>query len=432
MLLKKSGDFATTVSEQSNLILSFILITGVIQLLTKYIKKTEEESVELSETNRRLVIANEEIKQSMDYIMELYRVTQLFTRQESKNNLIQLMLHYGRKITKNSGVLFIYPNKSNTEFIIQSDKLSKDLKEEIRCEVIKKWSAIIKKDTPVELNIKSNQLLLISIKSSYRVYGILGIDITYVDSGVSYKETLEQLKFLSNLSSITLEKFQLEQVNEELLISEEQNRIANEIHDSVLQRLFSVSCSMFTTIKSLRMMKAYKIEAELNTMRACMNSVVKDLRATIYGLSWTKDGVNNFIVNIENYLNEMRALNNIIIRFNPRGNHELLCMTQKKALYRMICEGIGNATRHGSAQEIEVTLEVKEGVTSLQIIDNGIGFDAMLLEKNKKMGLGIRNIFQLTCSLNGRINLNSQIGMGTKIDITIPNDIPKTYKEEVV
>lgn len=431
-ILGDRSNIINTITEQSNLILSFILITAIIQLISKYTKKIEDKSLKLTETNNQLMLANKTIKDNMNYVMELYQAAHMFSTQQNRNELIELIIDYGKKIIKTDTVVFLHSTKEGNKMIIESDGGCKNLEDKIASEISKVWDKIVDFEAPIKMQIKDKEFIFTCIRCNYKVYGILGIDITSRRTEIKYKETIEQLKFLTSLSSITLEKFELEQMNEGLLINEEQNRIANEIHDAILQRLFSISCGMFGLIKNLGMININQIETELNMIRCSINNVMKDLRSTIYGLSWKKDGLNNFIVNIENYIDEIETLNSIDIRFNVEGNHELLSMMQKKALYRIICEAIGNAVRHGKAKHIEANLIIGANTISLEIVDNGVGFETISLEKEENRGLGIKNIYQLVHSLNGMISLDSNLGIGTRIDITIPNSMHQLYEEEVI
>ena len=98
--------------------------------------------------------------------------------------------------------------------------------------------------------------ILTPVKSNALPYGILGIgSINYEWKDGAYSSYAEQMNFLSKLSAIVLERVELEQVNRGLIINEEQNRIADEIHDSVLQQLFSASCGLFALIKSKKRIK---------------------------------------------------------------------------------------------------------------------------------------------------------------------------------
>ena len=98
------------------------------------------------------------------------------------------------------------------------------------------------------------------------------------------------------------------------------------------------------------------------------------------------------------------------------GNQEFLTVFQKKALYRIISEGLGNALRHGKAQKIDVVLDIKPRGSQLSITDDGLGF-YINKETFIHKGLGIKNIQFLANSMEGTAKFNSKIGEGTKIEV---------------
>ena len=112
-----------------------------------------------------------------------------------------------------------------------------------------------------------------------------------------------------------------------------------------------------------------------------------------------------------------------------KGNQELMSCDLKKALYRIICEGTGNALRHGKCDEVEITIDIKNQYTELIITDNGIGFNLKNKINNKEIGLGIKNMFNLVNSLNGETKIDSKLEIGTTINILLPNN-KLTNKEQ--
>jgi signal transduction histidine kinase len=246
--------------------------------------------------------------------------------------------------------------------------------------------------------------------------------VTNEKEGFVYKNNIHQIQFLSELISIALERIDLEELNDRLIISEEQNRIANEIHDSVLQRLFSMSCGVFSLIKKIPSYSTTETIEELNQFREMTDTVMKELRDKIYGLSWKKAGQSSFITDVKKYIEDIKKFSNVNIPFTIIGSIELLSCNQKRALYRIICEGIGNAVRHGKAKNIEVNLHINPEFVSLSIMDDGIGFDVSLVDANKAKGLGIQNMNQLVQSLQGDIEIDSAPGSGTSIKLAIPNN----------
>lgn len=423
-----SVDILKFVKEESNLILSFIMIIAAVQAWSIFVKKTKEKSIALEEINTQLELSNQMIIESMDHIGALYQSINVLTNQGNKEGSIKLLFQHIKKITKTK-LVFYYDISENTNKMISDSNSS--ILENLE-EVIKKdLNRILEYKTPMEVSILNDRFVIMTLKSNYGNYGILGFESPNNKDSIIYKNNIYQIKFLFQLVSVTFDRFYLEEVNERLLITEEQNRIANEIHDSVLQRLFSMSCGIFSMIKRLDKYTKDEIENELNQIRITTDEVMKELRAKIYGLSWKKSGNNSFIMDTKRYIDEVKKFNNINIPFTILGSGELLSCKQKKALYRIICEGIGNAIRHGKAKNIEVSLEINHHISVLKIIDDGVGFDFNKVKEEGTKGLGIPNLYQLTESLEGNIRIDSKIGSSTTIEIVIPNNVELMKGEKV-
>lgn len=416
------------IKEESNLILSFIMIIVAVQVWSIFVKKTKEKSIRLEELNKQLESANERIIDSMNHITALYQSVNILSNQGNKEGLIKLLFEHIKKITKTKTLFYYDILEDSNKIIWEGDN---DLLEDLKDNITKDLDNMLKCNKPMEICISDTRFVLLTVKSIYGKFGIFGLETMNQKESITYKNNIYQLQFLSELVSIAFERLYLEEINERLLITEEQNRIANDLHDSVLQRLFSMSCGIFALMKNLEKYTTADMEEELNIIRNTTDTVMKELRAKIYGLSWKKSGSNSFTTDIKKYIDDIKKYNNINIPFSIIGSEELLSCKQKKALYRIICEGIGNAVRHGEAKNIEVNLNIKSSDTLLLIVDDGTGFDLVKAMEPNKNGLGMQNLYQLTESLHGEIRIDSSIESGTKIDIRIPNNVMVMKKEEL-
>lgn len=408
--------------KDSNLLLSFIMIVAAFQVIVISINKTKEAGKNLEETNIQLKIANNRILESIDHIKELYQSVSILTNQGNREGIIKLSFDHIKRITK-TNVVFYYDITAESNKMLSSvenyHKLN-SIEEHILNEIDN-----IEFNVPCELCLPDTKFLIINVGNNFSTYGVLGMEIATNKESIIYENNAYQLQFLSELLSNAFERLTLEEVNDRLLISEEQNRIANEIHDSVLQRLFSLSCGMFSTIKNLNSYKLKDIEDDLNVYRNTINLSMKDLRDKIYGLSWKKTGNSSFSADIKRYIDDIKRLNNVSIPFSICGSLEILTTEQKKALYRMICEGLGNAVRHGKAKNIEIKLEISAEKTLLSIIDDGVGFDTREVMLSSTSGLGLQNLNQLSEILHGETCFESVLNNGTKLTITFPNMLLK-------
>jgi signal transduction histidine kinase len=420
-------DYLNLIRNESSLILSLIMIIAAIQVLAIYVKKTKEKSKSLEEVNKQLESANLTIMDSIDHIKALYQSINILTNQGNKEGIIKLLFDNVKKITKTNLVFYYDMTEEIYKMISDGDSsIVNAIAERILSEV----KNLLDSKEPVEISLYSKRFILMKVESNYSEYGILGFESNNDKESIIYKDNLYQIEFLSELISFAFERFYLEEISDRLLISEEQNRIANEIHDSVLQRLFSMSCGIFALMKKVEKISSSEIENELDSIRSTTDSVMKELREKIYGLSWKRFGLNSFKSNINKYIEEIKRYNDINIPFYIKGNEELLSISQKKAFYRMICEGVGNAVRHGKPNNIDISLEIEKESVELNIIDDGVGFDLSKLKTQETKGLGIQNLYQLTEFLNGDIKIISARGKGTRIEVDVPINGVKEKGEE--
>ncbi|HZJ76254.1 MAG TPA: ATP-binding protein, partial [Oscillospiraceae bacterium] len=421
-------EILNSLKEKSGLLLSIAIIVALVRMLSAYIKQTEDNNKKLRKANTKLQSANQKVTESFEHIKILYQSLNILSSKGNMDGLINTLFDYVKKITK-TNLVFYYDMSDSPHKIISRDiKKAVDL---IKNEISDKLNDILESKAVNKICVSDTEYAIILIGNCYPHYGILGFEIKNTEGESLYNDNIYQIQYLSQLFSIAFEKIELEEMNERLIISKEQNRIANEIHDSVFQRLFSMSCGIFALMKKIPNLSVNKVIDELEQFREIIDIVMKDLRDKIYGLSWKKSGQNVFITDTKGYIEDIKKFYDANIPFTIIGNVELLTCNQKKALYRVICEGIGNAVRHGKAKNIDVDLDINAEFTNLSIRDDGMGFEVPSSDNNRSGGLGIQNMYQLADSLKGHIEIKSTLGIGTSVELVIPNNDSALNREVV-
>lgn len=414
--------------DNSNLLLSYLLIIFSIKLLVSLIKTLDKKSSDLALTNSELVKANKMIDESMEYIASLYQSFDNFINIKNKDKLAELIVSYTTQITK-SNFAFLYISLEKNQYIFKaSEEKGEVYKGNILNNIKLKLSEIMPCSEPSKYQIESKEFAVISIKSSYEAYGVLGIEIEDENSAIVKRENINQIKFLASLSSVMFERLKFEEINKQLLIAEEQNRIANEIHDSVLQRLFYVSCKVQTIAQDESKKDITEFNNELKFIKESIGSAMRDLREAIYSLSRKNDEMSTFEEKIRNYIKEVSTLNDVKISFELSGRLDPVNYEIKKAIYRILTEGIGNAIRHGKSKNLIIAINMERKFVKLKIDDDGVGFNLDNKLKSNDMGLGIKNMHNLVYSLNGNIDIRSRLNQGTSINIMLPASLQ--YKEK--
>ena len=369
----------------SNQVIGFIFIAAMIQLLIRYLKELEEK--------------RKNTQYYLDYTLALYETVYLLSNQQNKHNLILAIMDYVKQTRPEVKIVFL-EYKDNKSIVHITSKYP--------------YTRLI---FDREKNIEEMDVY-------YDGSGYVGIPVRYLYKSfgmilVKGPAQLQEIKFIAYVSAMVFQKLELESLNQELVVNHEQNRIANEIHDSVIQKLFGVSCQLFNVSRKADHMEIESMKKELKKMREVITESMGELRTTIYGMSWNKEGKNNFIEKLEAYMATMMHLHELDIPFRVEGNIQYLTLEEQKALYRICCESISNGIRHGKASKISVCFKVTATEIQLKIQDNGKGFNIEKLQSPTHTGLGIRNMKQLAHQIDGIFTLHSEEGQGTVLEVKV-------------
>jgi signal transduction histidine kinase len=203
---------------------------------------------------------------------------------------------------------------------------------------------------------------------------------------------------------------------------EEKKRVAQELHDGVLGRMFGVRINL----DSLNKIKDDSgIEKRLNYLIELKN-IEQDIREISHNLNREKSElINNFVAIVTNLFEEQKKTYKSTFTFNIDTNikWDLIDNAIKINVYRILQESLQNCNKYANATSIKVGIKKKDNDLVIKIIDNGIGFDV----NRAKKGIGIQNIKSRTKECKGILELKSKKEEGTSITIIIPiEQIQKT------
>lgn len=196
---------------------------------------------------------------------------------------------------------------------------------------------------------------------------------------------------------------------------EEKKRVAQELHDGVLGRMFGVRMNLDSLNKIHDEMA---INQRINYLSELKN-IEQDIREISHDLNREKSElINNFVAIVDNLFEEQRKTftSKLVSIIDRRIKWELMANSVKINLFRIIQESLQNINKYAKADSITVELKRQEDDLLLVITDNGVGFNS----KTKRKGIGIQNMFSRTKECNGLFNIKSKKGEGTVITVTLP------------
>lgn len=260
-------------------------------------------------------------------------------------------------------------------------------------------------------------LLCIPISSRNKTYGIIA-GITSL-SKAEAKRDLKIMEIISSMLSLYFVNRELLSKQKDIAVSEERDRIAKEMHDSLIQSLFSVLLLIEASINEIKQSpeSGSKILLEIKQR---LQEIIKETRQMIlelYPHALTDAGFRSALD---------RILSNFSgIKFNidiDIPEHINLNLSLENALLRIVQEATSNAVRHGKADTVSISIQINENLLLLTVEDNGTGFDPEKINYfiNSKEHFGLSSIFERTESLGGKAEIETQPGKGTKLSVKIP------------
>lgn len=208
----------------------------------------------------------------------------------------------------------------------------------------------------------------------------------------------------------------------ELAATEERNRLARDIHDSLGRRLTIVNIQLE---KALAYKERNPDEAEqaLLDAKEAASGALRDVRRSVRSLRDAEDGFS-----LQAALEELVAgMGNgrFTIQYQFTGAEESYSRPVLMALYRSAQEGLTNIQKHAQATAVKLAVYLEEEEGKLILQDDGQGFDATILDElaiDQYHSFGLQGIQERLELVRGQMQVLSQPGQGTILQITVPKN----------
>ncbi|MEE9444414.1 MAG: cache domain-containing protein [Cocleimonas sp.] len=207
---------------------------------------------------------------------------------------------------------------------------------------------------------------------------------------------------------------------------DERKRVSRELHDGINQLLVSVSYKL--DMAKNKLFKQRQDDNTQNTIQVIgdasdilsdsmqeVRRISRDLRPTLLD----DLGLN---AAIESLINDFSERTSIRVNIDNNCQNKRLPQDIETAFYRIIQEAMSNIEKHAlSAKNVILKIEKRRKLVSLNISNDGLGFDKATLDiTNPDRGLGLRNMQDRAELLEGNMSVNSSPDKGTTVVVNIP------------
>ena len=233
----------------------------------------------------------------------------------------------------------------------------------------------------------------------------------FLAQGVSPKQASDRAK--SNASH-TLEMVVKAQEAERL-------RLSRQMHDGPAQALsnFIVQTEIANRLLDI---DATRAKTELDNLKNAAMGTFKEVRTFIFELRPMMLDDLGLFPTVRRYMDNIKEQTGSEVNLTLKGTERRLQSYLEVLVFRALQELVGNAVRHnqdtGAKLQLNVQMLMDDKITKIAIADNGKGFDPTIL--NRTEGVGLKLIRERVELLGGMVEVDSDIGRGTRITFQVP------------
>ena len=211
----------------------------------------------------------------------------------------------------------------------------------------------------------------------------------------------------------------LEKVGGRLLEAqeEERRRIARELHDDISQKLAVLAMELVNANRKVSGSPEVT-KAHLEEIRRHCSDIGRDVQSLSHQLHNSKLDYLGLVGALKGFCREFAQQYDVRVAFTDENVPRELPRNISLCLFRVTQEALYNAVKYSGTREFGVRLTATGDVLQLVVSDAGRGFD--LAEAMKNQGLGLVSMQERVRLIQGRFNIDSRSGEGTKIVATVP------------
>ena len=257
------------------------------------------------------------------------------------------------------------------------------------------------------------------VLSGGRVYG--NLYLTDKDGGFQPHD--EQLiKVLSAQAGAAIENALLSEQLQDLAVLDERERISRELHDGVIQALFSIGMGL-ESARTLLRTHPERAEERLNAAVDGIDGAIRELRNYIFRLRPHQAAAMGLARGLVELGREFEV--NALVRPHLEVQSDIDARVPAGMvpdLLQVVRELLSNCAKHAGAGTVVIAASASEGRIRLSVVDDGVGFDQ---DDGLQVGRGLENVTERAEALGGDLSIGSEPGVGTRVvlDVPLPQEI---------
>jgi PAS domain S-box-containing protein len=196
----------------------------------------------------------------------------------------------------------------------------------------------------------------------------------------------------------------------------ERSRIARELHDDLGQQVALLG-SKLELVAHSRQPSRNRMHATLAEARKSLQQLATSIHNLSHELHPAKIKLLGLAPALETFCRNVSVQSGLAISFDGHSIPPDVTEDSALCIFRVTQEALQNAVKHSASRSIEVKVTGSPDELTLQVIDDGAGFDPLA---SQSAGLGLLTMRERVELVGGRLRIETSHGRGTMIEATIP------------
>ena len=201
----------------------------------------------------------------------------------------------------------------------------------------------------------------------------------------------------------------------------ERTRIAQELHDTLLQGFLSASMQLHLAVD--RMPEGSPERASLGGVIDLITRVIQEGRNAVRGLRSQESSLDDLEQALSGIRDELGIQDQVEVKVVGKGHPQRLNPMIRDEVYRIGREALINAFRHSGATRIEVGVEREAHRLRVLVRDDGRGIDPDVLRAGRDGHWGLSGMRERSERIGGRLRVWSRPGAGTEVELSVPGHV---------
>jgi PAS domain S-box-containing protein len=239
------------------------------------------------------------------------------------------------------------------------------------------------------------------------------ITVSHEQPGYYHQHHAQLVQAIANQAAVAIENARLYGQAQQLAAVEERQKLARDLHDSVSQALYGIALGA-RTARTLLDRDAAKATDPVDYVLSLAEAGLAEMRALIFELRPESLEIEGLVAALDKQIAATAARYHVSVE-SDLCEEPALPLNEKEVFYRVGQEALHNVIKHSKATQAKVRLEALNGDVSLEVQDNGVGFDAGASFPGH---MGLVSMAERAASIGASFEVESEPGRGTTIRVS--------------